>query len=181
MTFGAASAGANLTVPHRDFSAVEPEYLVAPLWFPNVSAELVNVSVAWEIEREEDDGGYLLEFAKTSVEEYSLLYHRVEGDFSPTWAMIVSWNVTLSPDPFLRHVVCQEFFNCLCQDLNPFYEDYDEEETNATETDDGSSCPTQLCFADHGLSHQDVAYLNILCKQSGEPFFFDYVPPVSSF
>ena len=174
MTFGAASAGANLTVPHRDFSAVEPEYLVAPLWFPNVNAELVNVSVAWEIEREEDEGGYLLEFAKTSVEEYSLLYHRVEGDFSPTWAMIVSWNVTLSPDPLLREVFCREFFNCLC-------EGYDEDETNATETDDGSSCPTQLCFADHGLSHQDVAYLNILCKQSGEPFFFDYVPPVSSF
>ena len=184
MTFGVASSTANLSVPSQNFSSVDAEYLVAPLWFRNVSTELVNSTVSWETETEEDSD-QLLEFAGKAVEDYGFTRYSVDlsDDFSPTWAMIVTWNVSLIPEPAETEGLCRAYFNCLCEPYrHPFdfyrYEDYSGE-SDERRGSGSAECPRQLCFAQNGWSHLDTAYLHTLCNTRGDSYYYYYGVNVS--
>ena len=166
MTFGVASSTANVSTPVLDFSSVNAEYLVAPFWFPNLSTELVNSTVSWEMEREGDEGGYLLEYAEAAVDEYTLCKYRVKSDFSPTWAMIVSWNVTLFPELAERDRLCQTYSSCV---------QYYHVCVWRNETVESEDCHTQPCF---GWSLNNIRHLHYLCSiipREFYPYYHYYV------
>ena len=172
MTFGVLSSQANLTVPTRNYSEANAEYLLAPLWFPNISTSLVESTVSWEVEEltepQSDDGGSgsgsgdneesLLKFAEETVDVYTTRNFGAPSDFSPTWAIIVNWNVIVVPDYYEQYYRCVVFYECLCES---YYEDFSGSGSNVS---GNSSCPTEECFEQNGWSYNDIFYLNLTCR-----------------
>ena len=168
MTFGVSSSQVNLSIPAQDFSNTNADYLVAPLWFPNISTEILNTSVSWEAQSEGDENTYLLEFAEGAVDDYSQFYYGVDAEFSPNWAMVVTWNISLIPDAVVLEKVCCKYMECDCQDNGYYYyyhftyycneQDYESDNTTC------NTNTTRECYAENGWSTQDVNYLSLLCN-----------------
>ena len=178
MTFGVSSSQVNLSIPAQDFSNTNADYLVAPLWFPNISTEILNTSVSWEAQSEGDKNTYLLEFAERAVDDYSQFYYGVDAEFSPNWAMVVTWNISLIPDFEVQEKRCCKYMECDCQDDSYHYEffyycnEQDYESNNTT----CNTNTTRECYAENGWSTQDVNYLSLLCNA-----YSYYLPEVSGF
>ena len=153
------------------------EYFVAPLWFPTLSTDIVQSSVSWEEERkgEGNKTGYILQFASNAVGNHSLTLFKVTTEFNPTWAIIVNWNVSLTPQNSTeRHFLCDLYRSCFCSDSDydyPTENGYDHcqdcynNSYNCPECyEGGSGCESdEECFAERGWSPHDVEYLSQLC------------------
>lgn len=189
MTFGASSALANLSTPTKNYSEVNTEYIVAPLWFQNISTTLVNSNVSWEVEEiiEGDEGGsgednsYLLEFAEIAVDEYTLNNFGKPTDFTPNWAIIINWNVSLSPDRLERQAICRAYYDCRCERYRGgdffyyYYYEYYNNDTYHYENSSGSGpCPTEECYGENGWSYSDIYYLSLLCSPNQEYLYLYY-------
>ena len=180
MTFGLSSSEANLSTPVRNFSVSNAEYLVAPLWLPSISPELVNITVGWGIQDVGDEEKDILEFAEQALDDYSQDYFRADAEFSPVWAMTVTWNISLIPnyEQFLR--ICRQYSYCRCQKNEFFSFDYSGGD-NPDDNDypDSSECPTEeQCFANNTWSAHDTDYLELLCMPFNVEFSY-FFPAVS--
>ena len=167
VTFGVLSSQANVTVPTRNYSEIDAEYLLAPLWFPNISTSLLNSTVSWEVEEltetDEDDEGSgsgsvdeesLLQFAEDTVYNYTTRNFGTPSDFSPTWAIVINWNVSLLPY-YETHNICLAFYECQCRNFN---EDY-----GSSNGYGSGPCRTEECYGVYGWSDNDIHYLDLIC------------------
>ena len=144
VTFGVDSLQAKLSTPTRNFSAASATYLVAPLWFQNISSQLVNSDVSWEEQRkgEKKETDYVLQFASDAVADFSQQFYGITTEFTPTWAVIINWNVSLAPSPYEREYLCMDYFACNCEKWDPYYYDYGTGDGNSGSTPTPSSTPT---------------------------------------
>ena len=157
VTLGDESLSADLKIP-MNFSAVTANYLLAPLWFPNINTELVNTTVTWdqEVAQSGKEDGYILEFASDAVRKYSLQYFGLPTEFKPTWAMIINWNVSLIPEGSFQ--ICERYYKCQCENYTGA--------GNGSGSGNGfGSCAgdTDQCYTDNGWSVYDVEYIILLC------------------
>ena len=158
VTFGVKSLSADLKIPTRNYSAVTANYLLAPLWFPNINKELVKTTVIWdqEVAQSGKEDGYILEFASDAVRNYSLQYFGLPTEFKPTWAMIINWNVSLVPEESFQ--ICERYYKCQCENYTG--------SGNGSGSEKGfGSCAgdTDQCYTDNGWSVYDVEYISLLC------------------
>ena len=172
MTFGPLSFQADLNTPTKNFSNTDAEYLVAPLWFRNISQELLNITVSWEIQEEGANDTDILEFAGRAVDDYSLFEYGEDAEFSPVWSMAVTWNVSLFPPRDVYETVCREYSKCVCQEYD-YRENYDDTNSGYG-NEDNTSCPIDECYANNSWSGHDTDYLSLLCRT----YYFYYQPPV---
>ena len=173
MTFGPLSFQADLNTPTKNFSNTDAEYLVAPLWFRNISQELLNVTVSWEIQEEGANETDILEFAGRAVDDYSLFEYGEDAEFFPVWSMAVTWNVNLFPPRHEYEAVCRQYSKCICDE---YYDDYYDYNGNNSDygNEDNTSCRTEECFASNSWSGHDTHYLSLLCGT----YDYYYHPPV---
>ena len=106
VSLGLDSEFSNFSTPTRNLS--QASYMVAPLWFSNVSQYLVNSNVSWE-EHTDQDQSFILEFASNAVGNYTQDSFGKVMKFMPKWALVVNWNVSLSPENATE--VCNNFLN----------------------------------------------------------------------
>ena len=109
VTLGLDSKFSNFSTPTRNLS--QASYMVAPLWFSNVSQHLVNSNVSWEEHTE--DQSFILEFASNAVGTYTQDSFGKMVEFMPKWALVVNWNVSLSPENATE--VCNNFNVIQCE------------------------------------------------------------------
>lgn len=159
VTFELDSLTANLSNPTRNYSSLPVEYLVAPLWFSDVSQSLVNSTVWWSEDSTED--GHLLTFAENVVNDFSREKLGIEVDFTPTWAIVISWNISLIPRD--RRNVCEQYSDCGC--LQYYYDDYYYYNYDYYYGTDGYYCSPDAiqCLTDLEYSSNDIDYLHLLC------------------
>ena len=157
VTFGVDSLQAKLSTPTRNFSAASATYLVAPLWFQNISSELVNSDVSWEEQRkgEGNETGYVLQFASDAVANASQEYFFAATEFTPTWAIIINWNVSLAPPIDDIERLCADFIASNC--------DNEESESRSTAESEGSSASGSGDSCYRWTPH-DIGYLELLCS-----------------
>ena len=149
VTFGDESLSADLKIPTRNYSAVTANYLLAPLWFPNINTELVNTTVTWdqEVAQSGKEDGFILEFASDAVRNYSLQYFGLPTEFKPTWAMIINWNVSLISE------ICERYYNCQCQAVR-----------GSGSGSESELCDPEQCYNDNEWSVDEVEYIGLLCR-----------------
>ena len=111
VTLGLDSKFSNFSTPTRNLSQAYASYMVAPLWFSNISQHLVNSNVSWEEHTE--DQSFILEFASNAVGTYTQDNFGKMVEFMPKWALVVNWNVSLSPENATE--VCNNFNVSQCE------------------------------------------------------------------
>lgn len=195
VTFGVASSDADVSTPTNNYSMADAMYFVAPLWFKTPDTRFIMSNVSWEEEEEEEEmgkegneTGYILQFASDAVGNHSLLHFRTAAEFSPTWAVIVNWNITLLPGSNETYDLCRQYRSCLCRISDSgsgptsgsgsgFDSHNDHDYQDHCEVcyqtgyhcsgcyTEGSGCEISVeCFAGMGWSEHDVDYLSALCN-----------------
>ena len=108
VTFGVESIKDDVKKPTRNFSEASSDYILAPLWFPARIADTEDVEVGWE--EHTDPSSPLFTQISGLAANYSQHRFGINLEYTPTWALLVQWTISLAPTEAYR--ICSPYLNC---------------------------------------------------------------------